>query len=86
MRVYIKTSEGRNLRFPLPMGLVRFGIGLGSMVTRISRRHLDEETRRYLDALDWGMLSRSFGELRYYKGLKLVDIKSSTGEEVTIIV
>lgn len=86
MRIYIKTSEGRTIKFPLPMSLVRFGLSLGDIGIRIARKHVDEETIRLMEFVDLRMLSMVIGDLRQYKGLQIVDIKSSNGEEVRIIV
>jgi hypothetical protein len=86
MMIYIKTNEGRRIKFPLPMSLVRFGLNCGNLAARLSKRYVDEDTLKYIESVDFKMLSKSMVELKKYKGLKLVDIKSKTGEEVTIIV
>jgi hypothetical protein len=86
MKIYIKTTEGRVLRFPLPMSLVKLGLSCGHYGIRAARKHVDKETLQYLEAIDFRLLGNSINELRYYKGLRIVDIKSSTGEEVSIII
>jgi hypothetical protein len=86
MRIYIKTAEGRVLRFPLPMSLVKFGLSLGDVGVRIVRKHVDEETLRLMESVNLRMLSAVISDLKKYKGLQIIDIKSNTGEEVRITV
>jgi hypothetical protein len=86
MKIYIKTSAGRVIRFPLPMSLVKFGLSLGDVGIRIARKHVDEETIKLMESVDLRMLSAVIGDLRDYKGLQIVDIRSRNGEEVRIVV
>ena len=86
MRVYIKTNEGRVLRFPTPLWLVSAALGFGKFGTSIAKRYVPENEQQYLDVVDFHELRKGFSILKEYKGLKLVEIKSSDGTEVTIIV
>ena len=86
MKVYIRTSEGKKFRFPVPIALVRMGLGMGSICSSIAGRYVDEQTRKYIDAIDFKLLSQCIGDLKEYRGLKLVEVKSANGEEVTIVI
>ena len=86
MKVYIKTGEGKKIRVPVPLVLIRLGLSLGSIGAVIARNFVDEQTRNYLDAVDFGSLSHCFRDLKRYKGLRIVDVKSASGEEVVITI
>jgi hypothetical protein len=86
MRIYIRTSDGKSFSIPAPMWLVSGVLGLGNFGTSIARKYVPEDQRQYVDCVDFHELRRGFHILRQYKGLTLVDIKSSDGTEVTIVV
>ena len=86
MRIFIKEAGGRRFSIPCPLALATFGINLGGFGVRIARRYVDKEIAQYMDSIDFRALALSFNELKRYKGLKIVEVKSGTGEEVTIII
>lgn len=86
MKIYIRTNEGRSFRIPAPLWIVKAALGLGGVGVSIGRRYISEESRPYVDAVDFRELRKGFEVLKDYKGLKLVDVKSSDGTEVTIII
>lgn len=86
MRIYIKTSEGKVLWFPLPISLVRFGLSFGDLGVGIAKKHVDEKTLKLLESIDYKLLGRVIADLKQYKGLRIIDVKSSNGEEVRITV
>lgn len=86
MKIYIKTAEGKVLRFPLPMSLIRMGLSLGNVGINIARKHVDENTLKLMESIDFRLLGQAIGGLKKYRGLPIIDVKSSTGEEVRIIV
>lgn len=53
---------------------------------KIAKRYVPEEQRQYIENIDLRELRKGFDVLRDYKGLKLVEVKSMDGTEVTIIV
>jgi len=82
MRIYIKTEEGRKLRIPVPMWVVRLATRLP--IERIVRKHIKEKDAKYLELIDWKEMRSLISSLSEYKGLNLVDIKASDGAEVLI--
>lgn len=86
MRVYIRTAEGKKVRFPVPIGLIRFGLSVGSVGVKIARRFVDDQTRNYLDVVDFKMLSHCINDLKRYKGLRIVDVKFANGEEISVTI
>ena len=86
MRIYIKTKVGKVFRIPAPLWLVRGALGLGNMGVRIAKSYAPKESRQYIDMIDFHELRKGFNILKEYKGLKLVDVKSSDGTVVEIIV
>ena len=82
MRIYIKTEEGRKLRIPVPMWVVRLATRLP--IERIIRKHIKEKDAKYLELIDWKEMRSLISSLSEYKGLNLVDIKASDGAEVLI--
>jgi hypothetical protein len=86
MRIYIKTNDGKVIKIPAPLWLVRGALGLGNVGVRIAKSYAPEESRQYIDMIDFHELRKGFDVLKHYKGLKLVDIKSSDGTVVEIII
>jgi hypothetical protein len=86
MKIRIKTNDGKNIKVPAPMWLVKAALGFGSFGIKIAKKYAPEESRQYLDMVDLHELRKGFAVLQDYKGLKLVDIKSSDGNEVEIII
>lgn len=86
VRIYIKTNEGRVLRFPAPLWLVSGALGFGKFGVKIAKRHVPEDQKQYLEIVDFHELRKGFKILREYKGLTLVEVRSSDGTEVTIVV
>ncbi|MDF2673922.1 MAG: hypothetical protein K0R09_2187 [Clostridiales bacterium] len=84
MRIYIRTDEGKKFWIPLPMWMIR--LGLSSATIRIATKNLREENKKYIEQIDFRALSQNIKELKKYKGLKIVDIKSKDGTKVTITV
>lgn len=82
MRIYIKTEEGKKIRIPVPMWVVRLGTRLP--IERIARKHMKEKDAKYLELIDWKEMRNLVLSLNEYKGLNLVDIKASDGTEVLI--
>ena len=86
MRIYIKTNDGKSFRFPAPIWLVKGALGLGDFGLSIGRKYIPEDQRQYVDNIDFRELRKGFDVLKEYKGLTMVDVKSSDGTEVTIII
>lgn len=82
MRIYIKTQEGRKLRIPVPMWVVRLATKLP--IERIIRKHIKEKDAKYLELIDWNEMRNLIISLSDYKGLNLVDIRANDGTEVQI--
>ena len=86
MRIYIRLKNGRNLKLPAPIGLVKAVIGLGGFGVSISRRFIPLEQRQYIDCINFKELRKGMDILRDYKGLKILEVKAGDGPDVTIII
>jgi hypothetical protein len=86
VKVYIKEKEGKRYFIPVPLSLIRAGLFFSSAGMKVARKHIDEETMKYIESIDFKLLSQQFKYLQRYKGLKLVEVKSKDGDEVTIII
>lgn len=84
MIVKIKDEDGKRFSIPIPMWIIR--LGLSRFVIKKIKKHVKDDNLKFLDSIDFRELSRSFGELKKYKGLKMVDIKSGDGESIEIII
>lgn len=82
MRIYIKTDEGRKLKIPVPMWVVRLATRLP--IEKIVRKHIKEKDAKYLELINWDEMRNLVISLSEYKGLNLVDIRASDGTEVQI--
>lgn len=86
MRIYVKTNDGKVFKIPAPLWLVKGALSLGSLGVAIGGKYIPEDSRQYVDAVDFRELRKGFGVLKDYKGLKLVEVKANDGTEVTITV
>jgi len=86
LRIYIRLKNGRNLKLPAPIGLVKAVIGLGGFGVSISRRFIPLEQRQYIDCINFKELRKGMDVLRDYKGLKILEVKAGDGPDVTVII
>ena len=84
MRIYIKTDDGKKFSIPIPMWII--SLGLSNATIKIATKNLKPEHKKHIEQIDFSVLSQNIGELKKYKGLKIVDVKSKDGTEVTITV
>lgn len=84
MIVKIKDEDGKRFCIPVPMWIIR--LGLSRFVIKRIKKHIKDDDLKFLDTIDFKALSKSFKELKKYKGLKMVDIKSGDGESIEIII
>ncbi|MCX7885489.1 MAG: hypothetical protein N2448_10790 [Caloramator sp.] len=80
MKILIK-AQGLNFRIPIyiPMAFVNLVIN-----GYIRNKSMNKENTKYIEAIDFNMLSQSLNLLEEYKGLKIVEIQSSDGTKVEI--
>lgn len=86
MRIYIRTKEGRSFMIPAPLWIVKGVLRLGNVGLLIGKRYMPEDKRMYVENIDLRELRKGFDVLKHYKGLTLVDIESSDGTAVKIII
>jgi hypothetical protein len=84
MRIYIKTDDGKKFKIPLPMWMIR--LGLSNTTIKLATKKLKPEDKKHIEQINFNELSKNIGELKKYKGLKIVDVKSKDGTEVTITI
>ena len=68
------------------MWVVKAALGMGGFGMRIALRHMPEDQRIYVENIDFRELKKAMNVLKGYKGLNLIDVKTSDGTEVRIIV
>jgi hypothetical protein len=87
MRVYIKEKTGRRFCIPVPLALFRVGINIAAIWVRKSkhRKYKYEDRIGELENINFVQLSQSLQYLKGYRGMKIVEVKSKDGDEVTII-
>lgn len=86
LKIYIKLINGKSFRIPAPIILVKAALGFGGFGVSIARRYIPEDKRQYIDCINFRELRKGFDVLRGYKGLTLVEVHSSDGTEVIIVV
>lgn len=84
MKIYIKTDEGKKFYIPLPMWVIR--LCLSRQVIGIATRHIKDDYKKYLNEINFKALSGCIGELKEYKGLNIVNVKSGDGTEINITI
>ncbi|MBW9154128.1 hypothetical protein [Clostridium estertheticum] len=85
MRIYIREKTGRKFFIPVPLGIAGAACKIADFVCKRVDKHIDAQTKEILDCIDFNELAKGLKYLKGYKGLKLVEVKSQEGNEVTII-
>lgn len=83
MKVSIIDNNGRRFTIPVPVWIIK--IGLNSYVKQKIVEHAGSDAK-YIENIDFDAIAQSFHELKDYKGMNIVDIKSKDGTSVTITV
>lgn len=86
LKIYIRLNTGKSFKIPAPIILVKVALGFGGFGVSIARRYIPENQIQYIDCIDFSELRKGLDVLRDYKGLALVEVHSSDGTEVKIIV
>lgn len=84
--IYVKLNSGRSFKIPAPICLVKAALSFGGFGVSIAGRYIPEDKRQYVDCVNFKELRKGFDVLKNYKGLKMVDVKTEDGTEVTIII
>lgn len=84
MRIYIRQASGKHFFIPVPLSLAQFALRTGNFGMRIAKKYVDKDNLKYLECVDLKVLSKSLNLLREYKGMSIVEVKSSNGDEVVI--
>lgn len=85
MRIYIREKTGRNFFIPVPLSIAGAACTIADFVFKTVDNHIDTQTKEILDCIDFHELARNLKHLKGYKGLKMVEVKSQEGDEITII-
>lgn len=85
MRIYIREKTGRKFFIPVPLSIAGVACKIADFVLKRVDKHIDAQTKEILDCIDFDELARSLKHLKGYKGLKMAEVKSQEGHEVTII-
>jgi hypothetical protein len=90
MRIYIKEGTGRRFCIPVPLALFRVFINIAAIWIRKSKNHkymgkINQLENINLENINFVQLSQSLQYLKGYRGMKIVEVKSKDGDEVTII-
>lgn len=85
MRIYIREKNGKSFFIPVPLSIAGVACKIADFVLKRVDKHFDAKTKEILDCVDFRELARSLKYLKGYKGLKMVEVKSQGGDEVTII-
>lgn len=86
MRVYLKMKNHRRYCIPVPLPLFILRLGLLDFAKRQALKHVDQNARRYIEAIDFNAILKGIEDIKNYKGLKLVEVVVKEGTEVTIVV
>ena len=85
MRIYIREKAGRKFFITVPLSIAGAACKIADFVFKRVDKHIDVQTKEILACIDFNELAKGLKHLKGYKGLKIVEIKSQEGDEVTII-
>jgi len=83
MKIEVCPNGGKRIRIIFPISFIAFVI---KFIPKFVFRYIpkDDHTVPNIEEINFNELSRAFYQLRKYKGLKLVEVKSRDGTKVTI--
>jgi hypothetical protein len=84
MKVYIKTKNERRFFIPVPLPTFLIRLALTDYGRSKVLKHVDKETRVFIENLDLKALGRGISTIKEYSGLTLVEISGKDGYEITI--
>lgn len=89
MKVVVKSDE-RNFIIPIPIFMLKSGVKLSSYIVKMVAKNGEpgEDTKKYLNlinSIDIDLILKALRELKGYKGLSIVEVTSSDGTNVSII-
>lgn len=83
MRIYVKTN-GRRFFIPVPLCVANLAISI--VQSPFIQRYIPEKDKKYVEMIDYNILKNCISDLRGYRGLKIVEVRSKDGTEVTITI
>lgn len=82
MRVYVRTDRGMVFWIPIPAWILK--LGTGKTVENMVKRYVPEESRQYVDCINFGELRYVVDVLQDYKGLEIVNVHAKDGTTVSV--
>jgi len=86
LKICIKDSSGKKIILPIPFKLLVFGLDITPYIMNKISPNMSDEQREIIDCIDFKILAKNMRVLQNYKGLKLIEVTSKEGEEVSIII
>ncbi|HOK62459.1 MAG TPA: hypothetical protein PK083_00885 [Soehngenia sp.] len=86
MKIYLKYSNEGKITLPIPFRLLILGLDITPYIMKKTSRYLSDQQREVLDCIDFKVLAKSMKVLKRYRGLKIVEIRSKEGEEISITI
>lgn len=89
MKVVVKSDDGSFI-IPIPMFMLKSGVKLSSYIVKMIAKNGEtgEDTKKYLEvmnSIDIDLILKALRQLKGYKGLNIVEVSSSDGTNVEII-
>lgn len=82
MRIYVRTDEGKVIRIPLPLWILK--LGTGKFAEKMVYKYVPEKDRQYVECFDFSQLRHAVNVLKEYKGLEIVHVDCKDGTKVSI--
>jgi len=86
LKIYLKYSNEGKITLPIPFRLLILGLDITPYIMKKTSRYLSDQQREVLDCIDFKVLAKSMKVLKRYRGLKIVEIRSKEGEEISITI
>lgn len=86
MKIHIKDPSGKKITLPIPTKLLILGLDITPYIMKKTSGYVSDKQKEVLDCIDFKVLAKSIRVLKNYKGLKIVEVRSKEGEEVSIII
>lgn len=86
MRIYIKQPNKRRILIPVPLPTLLIRLLVSNRLKQFILKYTHGKSKLWIELIDFNAVSSSISTLKRYKGLRLVEVVSAEGDEVTIII
>lgn len=84
MKIYIREKDGKEIKIPIPMWLLK--LGTSEKVLNFIKKRSNDESKEKMGKVDLSIIGYFLDDLNRYKGLEVVHVEEKDGTMVKIVI